>query len=349
MKKFIKKLIIFALVLTIFSTSASARIIKLDEIQKSKIMAMIDNQTIENKEQVISQLEHFLFNSKFCAIEGDIFPYPNSGEYTETVDDGTYMVEGILAKGCYAYSKFVSYVMHQSFGEKLYHKETEKNLTAEGVRKFILKNVQSGEHIRMGNYHSVSFVSGDEKGFYSLGYSSDNAWGGQKIEFVYYTYEEFTKYLNKLSAEWDADGRTLYVFDALKDKNEKYTFEENVSVILDKKLLSFDVDPVIIEERTYLPLRTIAETLGAQVSWDDKTKTATIEKEDTKAEFQIDNKTYKINGENFKNDVPAIILNDRTLVPVRCVSESFSLSVSWDDDTKCVILTTPKPQELEEE
>ncbi len=343
-----KKIIIFALVGVILTTSAFARITKIEPDEQTEIMGLIDNQTLtlSDKEQTAANLEHFLYNSSFAAIGGDIFPYPNSGEYTEVVEDGTYTAHGILAKGCFAYSKFVSYVMLGDFGEKLYHRETEGSLTENAVKNFILKNVQSGEHIRMGTYHSVSFVSGDEKGFYALGYASDNEWGGQKIEFVYYTYKDFTKQLNKLSAEDTANGRTLYVFDVQKDKNEKFNYEEKVSVILDKKLLSFDVEPVITEGRTYVPLRAIAETLQAQVSWDDAARCATIEKDGIKAEFQIDNKIYKINGVEFVSDAPAVIAQGRTLVPLRCVSESLSLDVDWDGESKCVLLNTPVIEEI---
>ena len=343
-----EKIIIFVLVCAILTTSAFARITSLEPKEQDKMMSLIDNQTLTlcDKEQTVAFLEHFLYNSSFAAINGGIFPYPNSGEYTEIVEDGTYTVEGILAKGCFAYSKFVSNVMLGDFGTKHYHHETEGKLTTDEVRKFILKNVQSGEHVRIGTYHSVSFVSGDEKGFYSLGYTSDNAWGGQKTELVYYTYEQFTKELNKRSAEESANGRTLYVFDVQTDKNEKYNFSNPLRVFLDKNMLTFDVEPMLINDRTFVPLRAIAEAIGANVSWDEATNTAIIEKDGTKSEFTIDKNEYKINGCEYYTDAPAVGVGGRTLVPLRCVSESLNLDVKWEELSNSVALTTPIVEEI---
>ncbi len=352
MKFFLKvseKLIIFLLVAAVLTTSVygATRITELAPEEYSNIIALVGNQTltVTDGETVAGYIDHFLYKSSFAAIEGGIFPYPNKEDYTEVVEDGTYTVHGILAKGCYAYSKFVSYVMLGDFGARLYHNETKGALTVDGVRSFILKNVQVGEHIRLGTYHSVSFLSGDENGFYSLGYSSDNEWGGQKIELVYYTFEEFTQLLNRLSPESSANGRTLYVFDVQKEKNEMFDFIPDVSVILDGSRLEFDVQPQIINNRTYLPLRIAAEALGAQVSWEEETKTAIIEKEGSRLEFQVNNSVYKVNGKEVKGDAPALVSEGRTLVPIRCISESFSLEVKWEEETKCVILKTPEPVE----
>ena len=338
-----EKLMIFTLAAAIFCASALAGTVSMAPEKESEMMSMLENQTftLTDSDSAKAVLEHFLYKSQFAAVDGDIFPYPNKEDYTEVVEDGTYTAHGILAKGCFAYSKFVSHVMYGEFGTKLYHRETAGELTVDNVRRFILKNVQSGEHIRMGTYHSLSFVSGDEKGFYTVDYAGDGDWGKQKIQLSYFTFEEFTQKLNTLSPESDAKGRPLYVFDVQKEKNEKYDYTDGVGVILDGKLLSFDVNPAIINDRTYVPLRTIAEKLSANVSWVAETSTAVIEKEGIKAEFPVNKALYFINGQKFSADSPAIIVNGRTLVPLRFAGNALSLDVEWDGETSCVLLSTP--------
>ena len=86
------------------------------------------------------------------------------------------------------------------------------------------------------------------------------------------------------------------------------------------------------------PARFVAEALGAKVEWDDATKTVTITKDDYKIVLVIDSKIAEINGEQVEIDVPATIIDDRTLTPARLVAEALGAEVSWDDATKTVTI-----------
>ena len=121
-----------------------------------------------------------------------------------------------------------------------------------------------------------------------------------------------------------------------------------VSVYVDGALVEFDVQPQIINDRTMVPLRAIFEELGATVIWDDSTKTATSQKGDIVVSITIGD--YKIikNGEEITIDVPAQIVDSRTLVPVRAISESFECKVEWDDATRSVIVVSANIPELSE-
>lgn len=118
-----------------------------------------------------------------------------------------------------------------------------------------------------------------------------------------------------------------------------------ITVTLDGNPIAFDVPPQLIEGRTMVPLRMIFEALGAEVSWDDATQTASGVKGDTTVKITINEKVLYKNGQAITLDVPAQLVNDRTLVPARAISESFEVKVDWDDATSTVILESPKPVE----
>ena len=111
------------------------------------------------------------------------------------------------------------------------------------------------------------------------------------------------------------------------------------TVTYNGKKIAFDQIPVIEEGRTLVPLRAIFETFGAQVSWDAATSTVTAKKGDTEVKLTIDNKTAYKNGKAIELEVPAKIINGRTLVPVRFVSDCFDVKVEWDSNLSRVILT----------
>lgn len=107
-----------------------------------------------------------------------------------------------------------------------------------------------------------------------------------------------------------------------------------VSLYVDTTKLNPDVPPTIVENRTLVPLRAIFEALGATVAWDADTRTATGTTDDTVVVIQIDNTTAYVNGEARTLDVPAQILQNRTMVPARFVSEALGCDVTWDSATQ---------------
>lgn len=116
--------------------------------------------------------------------------------------------------------------------------------------------------------------------------------------------------------------------------------DEDIKVILDGKALSFDVPPQIINDRTMVPLRAIFEALGASVDWNQETKTVTSTKDNTTIKLTIDSNTMSVNNKSVTLDTPACVVNDRTLVPVRAISEAYNTKVDWNGDTKTVIISS---------
>lgn len=111
-----------------------------------------------------------------------------------------------------------------------------------------------------------------------------------------------------------------------------------ISVYVRNEKLILDVDPVLVSGRTLVPLRAIFESFGAEVTWNQDTKTAKGELEGTIIELQIDNEIARVNGKPVKLDVPAIIVKGRTMVPVRFISESLGATVNWNQYYKNVLI-----------
>ena len=99
-----------------------------------------------------------------------------------------------------------------------------------------------------------------------------------------------------------------------------------------------DVAPIISGDRTFLPIRLIAEALGATVSWDEATQAVTIVDADTTIVIYIGQPFATVNGTPVQLDAPAFIANGRTYLPVRFVAENLGATVSWDAEPKAVTI-----------
>lgn len=129
-------------------------------------------------------------------------------------------------------------------------------------------------------------------------------------------------------------GSTAYNY--FKDKN----IVPIIKILVDGELVKTDSVPYIKNDRTLVPLRAIFEALGATVDWEDETRTAVGKKDGIEVKITIgENVLYK-NGEAITLDAAAEIAKDRTMVPVRAISEAFGATVTWDNDNRTVNIFT---------
>ena len=121
------------------------------------------------------------------------------------------------------------------------------------------------------------------------------------------------------------------------------SYDYNVDVFVDGKQVTFpDQKPFIDNSvgRTYVPVRFVSEALGCNVSWDNGTQTANIAKGGTWVDIKIGSKTPIIldvdsgNEKNVTIDAPAMLVNNRTMVPLRFVSEALKANVTWKAPTQ---------------
>ena len=111
---------------------------------------------------------------------------------------------------------------------------------------------------------------------------------------------------------------------------------EEISVYVDGIKIEFDVPPQIIDGRTMVPVRQIFEQLGMVIDWNSETQTVTAYKKGIMLHLVIDSNVVSRNFVDQSIDVPAKIIDGRTLVPVRVVSECAGANVSWDSETNSV-------------
>ena len=115
---------------------------------------------------------------------------------------------------------------------------------------------------------------------------------------------------------------------------------QSVHVELNGEEIYFpDVQPCLIQDRTMVPMRAIFEALGAGVYWEETGQTIFSMRGNTTVILQIDNPQMFVNNNTVILDVPPVLLDDRTMVPLRAVSESFGLIVDWDDATQTVYIS----------
>ncbi len=131
---------------------------------------------------------------------------------------------------------------------------------------------------------------------------------------------------------------------AYAQKNSDTQSNQTIQIILDDKIIEYNEDygyPFINDDnRTLVPFRKTLEFFGAEVQWNDKTKTAYAIKDNIMITVPIGEKYIYKNEKKVENDTYAVVVNQRTYLPIRIVMESFGCQVEWDAQKKAVIINT---------
>ena len=106
------------------------------------------------------------------------------------------------------------------------------------------------------------------------------------------------------------------------------------SVRVGGTLLWPEVPPVNVQDRILVPMRAVFDALGARVEWDNASRTVTGTLGGNTVKLAIGSETAYINATAYTLDVPATIVEDRTMVPVRFVGEALGADVRWDNETQ---------------
>lgn len=112
--------------------------------------------------------------------------------------------------------------------------------------------------------------------------------------------------------------------------------QQEITVVVNGNSVNMENYPVIENNRTLVPFRSVLEAMGAQIDWDANTKTVTCTLRDNVVEVEIGGDNMLANGESVALDVPAKVIDNRTYVPLRAISEGLGAEVVWDAETKTV-------------
>ena len=116
---------------------------------------------------------------------------------------------------------------------------------------------------------------------------------------------------------------------------------DQISVTIDGVTVDFDGQPpTIVDNRTLVPVRGVFEALGFDVDWDVESRAAILINDDFEVIIAIDSNVFTVNGVSHTLDVPAQIIEDRTMLPIRAVLENVGLYVDWDGGTNTVLVST---------
>jgi hypothetical protein len=124
-----------------------------------------------------------------------------------------------------------------------------------------------------------------------------------------------------------------------KTSGNKKTYQSaNISVYYNGTKLTFEQEPVMVDDTTMVPMRDIFETLGAAIDWNAGTQTVIARKGDAEIKITIGSKTAYVNGASVNVTPEAMIVEGKTMVPLRFVSEALGVTVEWDSAARKVTL-----------
>ena len=151
---------------------------------------------------------------------------------------------------------------------------------------------------------------------------------------------------------WYSDSKLTKPFDFSAELTANSTlyakWKENNEIILtigSRKISVFgreiknDVAPKIVNDRTMLPIRIVAESLGGTVTWNGELQRVTIQKGADVILITIGADTAYVNGTAVKLDAAAFVENGRTYLPLRFISETLGAQVAWNEAEKTVTIT----------
>lgn len=190
-----------------------------------------------------------------------------------------------------------------------------------------------------------NFYETGEDGIVSLYTSKNELQGYHQMTIVGWTKNKYWIVINSWGIDYGLKGMYLipfkYTIDSaislsdtitpIKYKAKNIEFRVNSKIFkVDGNIKEFDSIPYINKNRTFVPIRFITEALGASVEWINNTQEVIIRSEEALIKLQIGSKIMTVNNKQYKLDVVPELKNDRTMLPIRAISEALNCDVSWN-------------------
>lgn len=142
-----------------------------------------------------------------------------------------------------------------------------------------------------------------------------------------------------------AEGLTKYYCDG---RWHDYHFEPTY-IQVNGERLETDVPPMIFSDRSVVPARAVFEKLGANVTWNSDTQQVGISMNDTNIILAINDRIAVVNDERYEMDIPAKIINGRTMIPARFVGETLGADVDWIGQQRLITIDYQPEEEKQQD
>lgn len=171
-------------------------------------------------------------------------------------------------------------------------------------------------------------------------YGAEEAKVNYFVDGGFYASRDYAPYT--CNVVFDTPGKhTLKVTASSGDNvlcEREYTvwISDEISITLNDMKILPDVPPITVNDRTLVPIRLIAECLGAEVYWNDAAQEVTVVKGDDVITMVIGVNSINKNGTETELDVAPIVTDGRTMLPVRAVAEALNCKIDWVDSQNLV-------------
>lgn len=120
--------------------------------------------------------------------------------------------------------------------------------------------------------------------------------------------------------------------------SSSFAASQEITLSVNGSIIPTDVNPVAINGRTLVPIRAVSENLGATVGWISEFQEVTLRfsKPNTVIKMKLGSTFLEKDGKTLKMDVPPQAINNRTMIPIRFISETLGFEVLWDNKTHTV-------------
>lgn len=141
---------------------------------------------------------------------------------------------------------------------------------------------------------------------------------------------------------WLITTALLFVNAAYANETKEIKLQINNTVMTvngeNKNIDDSGTSPVILNNRTFVPVRAIIEAMGGKVDWNEETNTIILKMNNDEIKLVINSSIACFNGEEKQMETSPVIINGRTMLPIRFVAESFGFNVNWIDTNSTIII-----------
>ncbi len=257
----------------------------------------------------------------------------------------------------------VNYVWKNVFGEDLYsgkNSTTPASTDYDNMGSYMETYARPGDILRVDKKHSLVITSFDANtvtGYEWLytkketkttyTWAGVKAWGnGSQSYWLYQINDDiYNSFGDGTGVGAYSPNRGDYERSPESFGNMSFQLNNNVMTVngKEKNIDQIGTKPMLINNSSYLPVRSVIEGMGGGVAWNNETRVMSICYNGHFIYLTMDSDVMVVNDRNVKISNAPTIVGGRTMIPVRPIVESLGGILEWDDSTKTISIYFPKP------